>query len=116
MESFQKGLNTLWELFDKTTTHMKSTVTPVSSAQLVVNQYLQMPLINRNEDPWEKYIATFPVLTKLAIKYACFPGTSVPSERVFPKAGQVTNDRHNRLSPKNLDFILFFNSNSYLCE
>ncbi|KAF0682248.1 zinc finger BED domain-containing protein 1-like [Aphis craccivora] len=52
-----------------------------------------------------------PELYKLQQKYLCIPATSVPSERVFSKAGLLTNDRRNRLSPKNLNYIIFLNSN-----
>lgn len=39
------------------------------------------------------------------------PATSDPSERVFSKTGQIINERRNRLLPKNLDYIIFLNSN-----
>ncbi|KAI5702419.1 hypothetical protein M8J76_015356 [Diaphorina citri] len=48
----------------------------------------------------------FPTLYNLNLKYACIPATSVPSERVFSKTGQLTNNRRNRLAPDNLDKII----------
>jgi hypothetical protein len=33
------------------------------------------------------------------------------SERVFSKTGQIINDRQSRLTSKNLDYIIFLNSN-----
>jgi len=47
----------------------------------------------------------------MQLKYLCIPATSVPSERVFSITGLITNDRKNRLSSKNLDFIIFLNNN-----
>jgi len=47
----------------------------------------------------------------MALKYACIPATSVPSERIFSKAGQIVSQRRNRLSPKNVDVLIFLNKN-----
>ncbi|KAF0702725.1 zinc finger BED domain-containing protein 1-like [Aphis craccivora] len=80
----------------------------------MMRQYLEMPHLERIKHPlefWKKYKQTFPELYKINLKYLCVPATSVPSERVFSKTGQITNDRRNRLSPKNLDYIIFLNSN-----
>ena len=37
------------------------------------------------------------------------PATSIPSERLFSKAGQLLSERRSRLKPKNVDKILFLN-------
>jgi len=34
-------------------------------------------------------------------------GTSVPSERLFSKAGEVVAARRSNIKPKNVDMILF---------
>jgi hypothetical protein len=84
----------------------------VSSSLVAVNQYLEMPYLERKEDPlafWDERKHLMPGLAKMANKYLCIPATSVPSERLFSKAGLVTNDRRNRLNPKKLDQILFLN-------
>ena len=36
---------------------------------------------------------------------------SVPSERLFSKAGQLVSERRNRLKPSNVDMLLFLNNN-----
>lgn len=46
----------------------------------------------------------------MSLKYLSIPATSVPSERVFSKAGFVCNQRRNRLEPKKVDQILFLNA------
>jgi hypothetical protein len=53
-----------------------------------------------------------PELYKMKLKYLSFSATSVQLERVFTKTGQITNERRNRLSPKNVDLIIFLNINS----
>ena len=49
-------------------------------------------------------------LYEVAMKFMSVPATSVPSERVFSKAGQLITERQNRLSGKNIDMLLFLNS------
>ena len=53
----------------------------------------------------------FPNLKILALKYLAVPGSSVPSERLFSKAGELVSERRNRLKPKNIDMMLFLNKN-----
>lgn len=80
----------------------------------MIRQYLELPHLQRGKkclDFWKQHKYNFPKLYILQLKYLCIPATSVPSERVFLKAGLLTNKRRNRLSPKNLDYIIFLNSN-----
>lgn len=80
----------------------------------MIRQYLEIPPLDRKKYPlefWKQYEVTFLELYKIQLKYLSIPATSVLSERVFLKTGQITNERRNRLSPKNLDFIIFLNRN-----
>lgn len=103
----------IWAHFDSKVAKAKSFSTPTSIVTSIIRQYLEMPHFDRKKNPmefWHKYETTFPELHELAMKYLSIPATSVPSERVFSKSGQLTNLRRNRLSPKHLDEILFLNS------
>jgi hypothetical protein len=103
-----------WEHFDNKVAQIKSTLSPSITSNLIIRQYLEMTLLNRKKNPleiWKQYKNKFPDLYNMQLKYLCIPATSVPSERVFSKTGLITNDRRNRLSPKNLDLIIFLNSN-----
>lgn len=103
----------IWDFFDKKVSEAVSTQTPISSASMVVKQYLDLPYLDRKQNPiefWEQRKHIFPTLYRIAFKYLCIPASSVPSERLFSKAGLVTNQRRNRLKPKKLDQILFLNS------
>lgn len=112
--SIQDQTSLLWKHFDSKLAQVKTTATPSVMVTLMIRQYLEMPHLERTKNPldfWKKYKLTFPELYKISLKYLCVPATSVPAERVFSKTGLITNDRRNRLSPKNLDYIIFLNSN-----
>jgi hypothetical protein len=44
----------------------------------------------------------------MAFDYAAIPATSVPSERVFSRAGDLITKKRNRLSPKTAQCIMCF--------
>ena len=45
----------------------------------------------------------------IAIKYLGIPATSVASERLFSKAGELICKKRNRIKSKNVGKILFLN-------
>lgn len=65
------------------------------------------PLTTNPLEQWEDMKLVFPQLYKLAHEYLLIPATSVPSERLFSKAGSTLSKTRNRLSAKRLDKILF---------
>ena len=106
---------TLWSHFDQKLKDVGVQTTLATTAVLSVRQYLELPHCDRKLNPlyfWEKKKHMMAELYELHLKYSVTPATSVPSERLFSKAGQVTNVRRNRLPPKNLHMILFLNSSS----
>ncbi len=75
--------------------------------------YFAEEVLPRAEDPlaWLKANEKrFHLLSHLAKKYLCIPGASVPSERLFSKAGEVISNRQSRLKAKNVD-MMFLNRN-----
>lgn len=51
------------------------------------------------------------MLREIANKYLCIPATSVPSERIFSKAGDIMTTKRNRLKDKYLNILLFLKQN-----
>lgn len=103
----------IWGAIDKKILQNNTQLNPYSTAALTIKQYIELPYLDRKMDPllfWEEKKQLFPALYKLALKYLCIPATSVPSERLFSKAGMLCNARRNRLVPKKLNQILFLNS------
>jgi hypothetical protein len=60
---------------------------------------------------WREHECEYPLLSQLAKRYLCVPGTSVPSERVFSTAGDIITAQRSTLTPEHLDQILFLNKN-----
>ncbi|XP_046868625.1 uncharacterized protein LOC124461087 isoform X2 [Drosophila willistoni] len=85
-----------------------------SDAIIAKRQYLERPLSQQDVDPllWMK--TDFPAIKTLMLKYFCIPATSVQSERVFIKAGQIVSDRRTRLKEENVNILLFLNQNLWL--
>uniref|UniRef100_A0A672ST01 HAT C-terminal dimerisation domain-containing protein n=1 Tax=Sinocyclocheilus grahami TaxID=75366 RepID=A0A672ST01_SINGR len=80
--------------------------------QVLSAQQQQSQIVPRNQDPlvwWRNHEQTFPALSKLAKKYLGITASSVPSERIFSKAGELISQRRNRLKGKNVN-ILFVSS------
>lgn len=92
----------------------RTTLTSNTTAQTLINQYISLPLEKRSSIPldfWIKHQSLLDSLFKIAVKYSIIPATSVPSERVFSKAGEIMSAKRNRLDPKNLDVLIFLNKN-----
>lgn len=95
-----------------TPTNHTITSSNTSDSELFMYEYERE--INRNENPlrwWNENKQKYPLLSKLACKYLCITGTSVPSERMFSATGYLTSDRRSKLTPENANVLLFLNKN-----
>lgn len=67
-----------------------------------------------NDDPlvwWKTNSGCYPELSRFAKQRLTVSATSVPSERMFSKAGQLINAKRACLSSSHVDKILFLNKN-----
>ena len=104
----------LWTTFDEKVAEATSHRSGGTDAFIEVKRYFEERNVDRKEDPlqwWKENGARFPHLMILAKKYLAIPGSSVPSERLFSKAGELISEKRSQLKPKNVDTILFLNKN-----
>lgn len=65
--------------------------------------YLTSSVVGLKQNPihvWKEMKGIYPKLYNLAKKYCYLIGTSVPSERLFSKAGAMATEKRNRLTTK----------------
>lgn len=89
-------------------------VTSNSHATVTLQQYLTLPYEGIKTNPlefWKKNSTISKHLARLEIKYACILATSVPSERIFSKTGEIMSALWNRLLPDNLEKLIVLNKN-----
>ena len=79
-----------------------------------INNYLDQPTVESDCNPlqwWKEHACVFPLLARMAKKYLCVPGTSVPSERIFSKGGLIVDPFRSRLSPGHVNTLMFLSKN-----
>lgn len=109
------GKKTLWKIFDtKAGKTAQVTSNPTTEVHIELWRYFEEPRISRCEDPlswWEKKSAIFPNLSEIARKILSVPASSVPSQRLFSKAGELISQRRSTLKDENVNMILLLNKN-----
>jgi len=108
-----------WSTFDSQPLHQKPKRSRASdpikkSIENELKIYLSLPRIERKSCPimwWKTNGNRFPFLFEAAKKYQCMPATSVPSERVFSKAGNVITKKRTRLGKRTANMIITLNTN-----
>ena len=103
-----KFLSLLEDVLDKLdTTH--ADISPQEAANKEIQKYLCIDA-NREDNPtrwWKNCSTQLPLLSTMARKYLCIPGTSVPSERAFSTAGNIVNAKRSCLLPENKNINIF---------
>jgi len=85
----------------------------INTSREELSLYLKQNILKLDENPlteWENTKSVYPKLFKLAMKYLLIPATSVPSERLFSKAGDTISKTRNRLIGSRLSKLLFLHS------
>lgn len=106
--------STFWKQFDEQVSLVVGQNNTSVASIIEVDKYLGESLLNRQLDPlkwWSDRKALYPRLFEMAKKRLCIPATSVPSERIFSKAGLVLNTKRTRLTSDKLEKIIFIQAN-----
>lgn len=109
----QTDKNSIWDFHDSLPHQALTSRTDDFSRNLELEQYLQLPRIPRKDNIltyWKSVETTFPSLSKMALKQLSVIATTVPSERLFSRAGFIKSDRRNKLTGMHLNMLLFLNS------
>jgi len=78
---------------------------------LEIKSYINSGVISFKDDPIEYWqLQSNQFLKQIALKHLSIVGTSVPSERLFSKAGIIMTETRNRLLEKRLSKLLFLSS------
>ena len=97
-----EGHCNVWSFFDEVSQFQRARTTQ-SDSLVEMKQYLENNLLDRKEDPlqwWSANKSMYKRLYVLATKYLCIPATSVPSERMFSKAGELISAKRSCLKEK----------------
>lgn len=79
-----------------------------------INDYFQIPKISCNQSSsawWFLNGSMFPKLYVMSRKYLCIQATSVASERVFSRAGNIVTDHRASLSDEHCSQLIFLSMN-----
>ncbi|KAJ4940608.1 hypothetical protein JOQ06_026905 [Pogonophryne albipinna] len=90
------------------------TNTQENQAKQQMTRYKEADLLEVKEDPlvwWKEHQYEYLLLSHLAKRYLCIPGTSVSTERVFSTAGDIVTTQRSALLPDHIDQIIFLNKN-----
>jgi len=109
--------SSFWKCYDEVAAEQKSFdntgTTSLISTEL--DAYLKIGRISRCDNPYTWWAANrnlFPhYLANLAAIYLSAPGSSVYSERLFSEAGNIYEEKKNRLLPSNAEKLIFLHHN-----
>jgi len=62
-------------------------------------------------DWWKTHQKSFPTISLMSKKFLCIAATSVASERLFSKSGELVSKKRSRLSVSTVREIIFLNAN-----
>ena len=106
-----KDVNSVWEVFEQVAASTSNRSTGISAFNQL-DQYFKAPVIDRKNNPfqwWRDNSHVYPAIANVAKVYLSTVATSVPSERIISKAGELISAKRNRVKPKNINTLLFLN-------
>ena len=112
-DSNQKKIKIFNFMEEKINTQQTTSNNSATDSLMNIKLYLDRPNEKLQSNPlkfWREY-DTQEELKELAKQYLGIQASSVPSERLFSNAGNIADDKRNRLKPCNLSILSFFNQN-----
>ncbi|KAK3911914.1 E3 SUMO-protein ligase ZBED1 [Frankliniella fusca] len=106
------GLAAIFQRLPSTETVLERT--PTEKARLEIAAYTRLPVLDMTQNPlqwWKVHAHSMPLLAKVARKHLCGQGSSVPSERVFSKGGNVVDDYRTCLTGEHVNQLVFLSMN-----
>lgn len=106
--------SSIWTKFNEQVCSVLGENNSIVGSIIEIDKYLSENLLNRQEDPikwWSNRQKLYPKLYEMVLRRLCVLATSVPSERVFSKAGLVLNAKRTRLTTDKVEKILLIQSN-----
>ncbi len=89
-------------------------VLPSQRVKKEIEMYFQYPTLHIDEPPltwWRQEATRMPTLSALAKKYLCVCASSVASERMFSKAGNIVTSKRSCLKPEHVEQLMFLSKN-----
>ncbi|XP_063219848.1 uncharacterized protein LOC134529559 [Bacillus rossius redtenbacheri] len=108
----QKGI---WQMFQKMVDKSIAATTASTRGNVIeeLDSYMKQPTFDLGTYPIEFWLkdVNYPHLKKAALKNLIIPLGSVYSERLLSSAGNILQEKRNRMLPENLRKLVFLNSN-----
>ncbi|XP_022833037.1 zinc finger BED domain-containing protein 4-like [Spodoptera litura] len=106
---------TFWNCYEElASTNPVISEDPKSPIAVELNNYESESLLPRNQSPfdwWAKHKSKYAHLANLARVFLSAPGSSVYSERLFSEAGNLYEEKRNRLLPERAESLVFLHHN-----
>lgn len=117
-EKKRKNETSFWDSFDNIVGSSINKKKKGESNQEMLDrellQYMQSTIIPRTDSPfqwWQDHKAEMCLLYRQVEVYFSAPPASVSSERVFSEAGNVYNNKRNKLTPEIAEKLIFLHDN-----
>ena len=88
--------------------------TPVQKIEKEIENYLKLPLLDAELDPfqwWKVHVFVLPTMAKLAQKYLSVCASSSASERIFSCSGNIVSKKRTLLKPDKVNMLVFLSKN-----
>lgn len=92
---------------------LQDTVESTGNLSNEIERYLNCShgTVNNLLEWWNLHKDVYPQLYKYFMEFAAIPATSASAERIFSSAGNIITQRRNRLTPQNVNQLLFLHKN-----